>query len=547
MKPSVKRAAVRWESNKKNEFKDAICNSTEEYERVSTSLDYSLSNITDATKECVDTIVKSLNKLLLNCAKKCSMVKTKSYGKINSTKSRKYKEWYDTECNDKRNAFNMAGRRYRDNKSEENLKLLKLTGKEYKTIINKSKAVHRQKCIEDLKAKESNDPKAFWNIINRTTKHPNTGNVTIDEFFEHFSVLNATEGLDSGLESSSESQIPGNVCNEYSESETLNSPITEDEVSKAVKRLKNGKACGEDCILNEMIKAFSENHKHLLTQTFNVVLLSGHVPNEWATGVIKPIYKNKGDINDPDNYRGITLLSCLGKLFTSVINERLTVFIDSNQIMSEAQAGFRKGYSTTDQIFTLKCIVELFLCQGRRLFCTFVDYSKAFDSTNRATLWKKTNIMWYIRKSPSCYIEYVIKSCVMANGMQSEFFESHVGLRQGENLSPILFALFLNDMETFFTEQKWNTLKFIDKLYTDSHDEVTGMLNLFVLMYADDSVIMAENEHDMQRNLNLLNDYCNCNKLKVNISKTKIMVFARSKTRLNNIPTSHLETLILNR
>ena len=156
-----------------------------------------------------------------------------------------------------------------------------------------------------------------------------------------------------------------------------------------------------------MIKPFSENHLHLLTQTFNVVLLSGHLPNEWATGVIKPIYKNKGDINGPDNYGGITLLSCLGNLFTSVINERLTVFIDSNQIMSEAQAGFRKGYSTTDQIFTLKCIVELFVCQGRILFCTFLDYSKSFDSINRATLWKKPNIMWYIRKSPSFYIEYV--------------------------------------------------------------------------------------------------------------------------------------------
>ena len=105
----------------------------------------------------------------------------------------------------------------------------------------------------------------------------------------------------------------------------------------------------------------------MLTQTFNVVLLSGHVPNELATGVIKPIYKNKGDINDPDNYRGITLLSCLGKLFTSVINERLTVFIDSNQIMSEAQAGFRKGYSTTDQIFTLKCIVELFFMSRQKI------------------------------------------------------------------------------------------------------------------------------------------------------------------------------------
>ena len=68
MKPSVKRKVVRWESNKNNELKDAICNST--HNRVSTSLDYSLSNITDTTKESVDTIVKSLNKLLLNCAKK---------------------------------------------------------------------------------------------------------------------------------------------------------------------------------------------------------------------------------------------------------------------------------------------------------------------------------------------------------------------------------------------------------------------------------------------------------------------------------------------
>ena len=190
--------------------------------------------------------------------------------------------------------------------------------------------MHRQKCIEDLNANESNDPKDFWNIINRTTKHPNTGNVTIDELFEHFSVLNATEDYESGLEILNESQVPSNVCNEYSESDTLNSP------AKAVNRLNNGEAYGEDCILYE-------NHLHLLTQTFNVVLLSGHIPYEWETGVIKPIYKNKRDINDPDNYSGITLLSCLGKWFTSVINERLAVFIDSNQLMNEAQAAFRKG------------------------------------------------------------------------------------------------------------------------------------------------------------------------------------------------------------
>ena len=119
----------------------------------------------------------------------------------------------------------------------------------------------------------------------------------------------------------------------------------------AVKRLKNGKACGEDNIINEMIRAFSEDHLHLLTQIFNVVLLNGHIPNGWLISIMKLIYKS--DINYPDNYRGITLLSCLVKLFTSIINERLTAFINSKQIMS--------------------VLLNYFVCQGRRLFCTRVD------------------------------------------------------------------------------------------------------------------------------------------------------------------------------
>ena len=77
-------------------------------------------------------------------------------------------------------------------------------------------------------------------------------------------------------------------------------------------------------ILNEMIKAFSESHMSVLTKIFNILLLSGHMPHEWVIGIIKPIYKNKGDNNDPDNYKGITLLSCFGKLFTSILNDRLT-------------------------------------------------------------------------------------------------------------------------------------------------------------------------------------------------------------------------------
>ena len=110
------------------------------------------------------------------------MLKTKKSAKINATKTSKYKDWFNADCLDKRNAFNRARKRYKYNKREENLKLLKLMGKEYKTIINKCKAVHRQVFVADLKEKESNDPKAFWEIIHKNTKQVNTGNVTIDEF-----------------------------------------------------------------------------------------------------------------------------------------------------------------------------------------------------------------------------------------------------------------------------------------------------------------------------------------------------------------------------
>ena len=95
-------------------------------------------------------------------------------------------------------------------------------------------------------------------------------------------------------------------------------------------------------------------------QIFSIVPMGDHIPHEWVSGVVKSLHKNKGDIIVPDNYRWITLLSCLGKLFTSIMNERMSVFINSKQTMSEVQDGFRKGYSTFDQIFTLKCIVELF-------------------------------------------------------------------------------------------------------------------------------------------------------------------------------------------
>ena len=88
---------------------------------------------------------------------------------------------------------------------------------------------------------------------------------------------------------------------------------------------------------------------------FIEVLTSGHVPDSWAIGKIVLIFKNKGDNTDPSNYRGITLLSCLGKAFTTIVNNRLTSVVDIHY----NQAGFRKYHSVIDQIFLLKNLADL--------------------------------------------------------------------------------------------------------------------------------------------------------------------------------------------
>ena len=83
------------------------------------------------------------------------------------------------------------------------------------------------------------------------------------------------------------------------------------------------------------------------------------------------------------------VLSCLGKPFTSILNNRLTKYLESHAALNENQAGFRQGYSTADHVFTLNALIELFKSRKKNLFCTFIDFSKAFDSVWCIGLWDK--------------------------------------------------------------------------------------------------------------------------------------------------------------
>ena len=185
--PIVSRQHVKWEHNKRTEFRCALNNNTDGFEKVNNLSDKLLANIGETTNENVSELVSCVNDLLLCGGKECNMIKLKHYNKKHTNSTPKSNNWFDTECKDKRNAFNRARRRYRDNQSEDNLNKMRLAGKDYNVIINKANAAEKHKFIQELRAKEIKDPKSFWQILNTNSSKIKTGHVTIEHFFEHFS------------------------------------------------------------------------------------------------------------------------------------------------------------------------------------------------------------------------------------------------------------------------------------------------------------------------------------------------------------------------
>ena len=129
--------------------------------------------------------------------------------------------------------------------------------------------------------------------------------------------------------------------------------IEKEEILKCIKKRKNNKASSEDAIINEYIKATSDQFIDVYEKLFNLIFESGIVPESWLIGNIIPIYKNKGDSNGPKKIRPIIIVSCLDKPFTAVLTERLNKYSGNFLNLNENQCGFRQSFYTMDYIFTL--------------------------------------------------------------------------------------------------------------------------------------------------------------------------------------------------
>jgi exonuclease III len=287
--------------------------------------------------------------------------------------------------------------------------------------------------------------------------------------------------------------------------------ITIEEVVKAIKKLKNGKAAGVDGIQAELLKYGGDELVRRITTLCNHIWTTGDIPADWCDGIIIPIPK-KGDLRDCNNWRGITLLSVPGKVLCSIILDRLKVSVDKT--LRQHQAGFRAGRSCCDQIFALRQILEKTTEMNCKLLVNFIDFRKAFDCVHRSSVWNIMKCYGIPTKIVDIIQRFYNNSrcAVRNNGQLGEWFQVVTGVRQGCILSPLIFLLVMD----------WVLKRSLDDS-TCGIQWVNGG-QLTDLDFADDIALVEDTWHGMAEITTRVEREAGAVGLRINADKTKLMV-----------------------
>ena len=280
----------------------------------------------------------------------------------------------------------------------------------------------------------------------------------------------------------------------------------------AIKALKNNKAPGDDMLAAELFKTGSEA---LFTELYELVVMvwnQERIPKSSNDAVMVNLYK-KGDKELCGNYRGLSLLSTLYKIIARVIYHRLLPYVEP--VLGDYQAGFRNNRSTSDQIFSIRQVIEKRWEFAKDSHIIFVDFKQAYDCLHRESLWKilagfmvPTKLINIIK---ALYNETTAK--VKVNGGYSDPFPILSGVRQGCLLSPCLFNLAL----------EWVVRQSI----LEGGGVTVGRLSLSTLAYADDIALLSEDMQQLEQSFDLFRRTAERIGLLVNENKTKIMHIQR--------------------
>lgn len=321
-----------------------------------------------------------------------------------------------------------------------------------------------------------------------------------------------------------------------------NITISAAEVAHHFGKMKNYKAPGIDGIPNECFKYAKETREsasgqfyehYYLAQVcadfFNHLLHNSCYPEGWCTTLLTAIYKGKGDVSDPSNYRGIAVACSLANCFASIIERKISTYLEASKLRAPGQAGFRRETGTHHNVFVLYHLITKYCAQpGKPLYTCFVDFKKAFDCVNRDFLWERLRVLGLQGKVlatiKNMYAKVQMR--VKLSGRLSDVFQSFMGVKQGDPLSPTLFGAFIEVLPEFIS--LYRMLHIRRAGYTDSYLEdpvALGGEMLVYLLFADDLTLFANSLKDMQTLLVTLAHFCEHLGMEVNIAKTVCMFF----------------------
>ena len=297
--------------------------------------------------------------------------------------------------------------------------------------------------------------------------------------------------------------------------------VEREEVVKALRKMKCGKAAGLDGIAVEFIKKGGDCVVDWLVRIFNVCMGRGEVPEDWRNACIVPLYKGKGDKGECSNYRGISLLSIPGKLYGRVLIERVKACTEHQ--IGEEQCGFRSGRGCVDQVFALKNVCEKYLDKQRDLYVAFMDLEKAYDRVDREALWKVLRIYGVGGKLLEAVRSFYqgCKACVRVGNEESDWFPVKVGLRQGCVMSPWLFNLFMDGVVREVNARVLERGASMQSVGDERAWEVSQLL------FADDTALVADSSEKLQKLVTEFGKVCERRKLRVNVNKSKAIRFSR--------------------
>ena len=308
----------------------------------------------------------------------------------------------------------------------------------------------------------------------------------------------------------------------------MDNPPTMTELQTAITQLRNNKTPGEDGLPSELYKYGGTFLREQLLNLLCTIWEAEDVPQDFKNATIVPLFKGKGSRLNVNNYRGISLLSVAGKILSRILLNRLNAEI-LNVHTPEEQCGFRSGRSTIDLIFAVRQLQEKCREQNQSLYALFVDFTKAFDSVNRAALWtvlgkfgcprKFVNII----KSLHAGMRAQVRTC----GTTSSDFEVDTGVKQGCVLAPTLFSLYLTVvcMEAFRGSEDGIPIQYRSDGHTFTPKRFSARTlvqdsKIRMLLFADDCALLAHSEAELQR---LTTDFASAASdfgLEINLSKT---------------------------